>query len=330
VEIPEPCGPLSRRAVDILRERGSALPPVLDDVPVLVDRDAQLALWMLYELSYRGFDDVDLALEWDPKVVALRRAIETRLEQELRASTRAQVAEELRQGGDVGDLVLRMADGDGPRLSAYLRRDATEDEMVDYLRERSVQQLKESDPQAFLVPRLCGAAKVHLMELQYDEFGAGRPESLHQALYATTLEAVGLDPSYGAYVADVSAVSLASANVMSLFGLNRRLVVAGVGHFAAFEASSSVPSRRVAAGLDRLGLSAAAPYFEEHVEADAVHEQIAAREICGAVVADDPDALEEIVFGAASALYLDRLSAEELLHRWGAEQATTELDGVAS
>ena len=46
---------------------------------------------------------------------------------------------------------------------------------------------------------------------------------------------------------------------------------AGLGHFAAFEASSAVPSRRIAAGLQRLGMPAAATaYFLEHVEADSV------------------------------------------------------------
>jgi hypothetical protein len=224
-----------------------------------------------------------------------------------------------------------MAEDEGPRLSAYLRRDATEEQMRDFLRERSVQQLKESDPQAFLVPRLRGSAKVALMEVQYDEFGAGRPDGLHQDLYAHTLAAVGLDPGYGAYVDEVSALSLAAANLMSLFALNRRLVAAGVGHFAVFEASSSVPSRRIAAGLERLGLSAAAPYFEEHVEADAVHEQIIARDVCGAVVAEDPDLLPEVVFGAASLLYVDRLSGEELLRRWGdLDEAVEQFEEVAS
>ena len=106
-------------------------------------------------------------------------------------------------------------------------------------------------------------------------------------------------------------------------------MAAGVGHFAAFEASSSVPSRRIAAGLERLGLSAATPYFDEHVEADAVHEQIAAREVCGAVVAQDQTRLSEVVFGAACSLYLDRLSAEELLARWGAGNELVDED-VAS
>jgi hypothetical protein len=296
---------------------------------VLADRDLQLALWVLYELSYRGFDGVDARREWDVDLISLRVLIEDRLEAELRAVTRPRVAAALARDLDVAELVLDLVQhDDGPALSAYLRRSATHEQMRDYLRERSVQQLKESDPQAFLVPRLTGAAKVALAELQYDEFGAGQPERLHQTLYARTLAAVGLDDSYGAYVDDVSGLSLASANVMSLFGLNRRLLGAGVGHFAAFEAASSVPSRRVAAGLRRLELTEAAAYFDEHVEADAVHEQVAARDICGSLVRSDPAVLGEVVFGVACALHLDALSGAELLTRW--QVASDVADEVAS
>jgi hypothetical protein len=312
---------------------GHRTPRVLahGEAPMLADRDAQLALWILYELSYRGFCGVDARLEWDVDLIDLRVTLEDRFEGELRSATRARVSQQLQHADDVGDLLLAMAESEGPRLSAYLRREATEEQMVDFLRERSVQQLKESDPQAFLVPRLPGAAKVALMEVQYDEFGAGRADGLHQHLYARTLAAVGLDPTYGAYVHDVSAISLAAANMMSLFSFNRRLVAAGVGHFAVLEATSSVPSRRIAAGLERLGLSSAAPYFDEHVEADAVHEQIVARDVCGALVAENPALLPEVVFGAASLLYIDRLSGQELLRRWGSLDDAVEPPGeVAS
>jgi pyrroloquinoline quinone (PQQ) biosynthesis protein C len=303
-----------------------------DDGSTLTDRDVQLALWMLYELSYRGFSDVDARLEWDPAVLGLRGELERWFERDLRTLTASHVREHS-ELDDVAETILTMAETDGPSLASYLRRDATTEQMRDFLRERSVQQLKESDPQAFLVPRLRGSVKVALMEIQYDEFGAGRPEALHQDLYAHTLTAVGLDPAYGAYVEDVSATSLAAANAMSLLCLNRRLTAAGVGHFAAFEASSSVPSRRIAAGLERLGLADAAPYFHEHVEADAVHEQVAARDVAAGLAAQDPDSVPELLFGAACVVELDRLSTEELLRRWdvaGDEDAPPVPEGVAS
>jgi hypothetical protein len=331
MKLPSSCGPVSHLMVDLISGVRSEPTPDLPHVPVLGDRDAQLALWMAYELFYRGFDDVDDGREWDPRVLGLRVGIEDRLEHELRTATRERL-DRVSHQGSFGDRLLQLVEEDeGPHLSAFLRRDASAEQMRDFLRERSVQQLKESDPQSFLLPRLEGAAKVALAEIQYDEYGAGRPEYLHQHLYTRALAAVGLDPEYGAYVSEVSAISLASANVMSLFGLNRRLRAPAIGHFAAFEASSSVPSRRIAAGLERLGLpSDAATYFHEHVEADAVHEQVAARDLCGSFVNDHPALADEVMFGAACALHLDALSGEELLARWTLQDPSQQLTEVAS
>lgn len=318
VRLPGPCGPVSGRVVESLKGGRELRPVAIGNEPVLVDRDVQMALWVLYELFYRGFEGVDAGREWDPELITLRGVIERRLERELRSETRGRLNQLLAREEEVGDLILDLVEEDeGPSLSSFLRRDATVEQMRDFLRQRSVQQLKESDPQAFLIPRLTGRAKAALAELQYDEFGGGRASHLHQDMYAETLVSAGLDPRYGAYIDEATAVTLAAANVMSLLALNRRLVPVGVGHFAAFEASSSVPSRRIAAGLERLGLGAAARYFEEHVEADAIHEQIAARDVCAAVVEQTPDLLSEVVFGALCTVHLDRLSADDLLTRWG-------------
>jgi hypothetical protein len=318
MRLPSPCGPISELMAGLIQgDVGAVRSGSPSATRVTVDRDVQLALWSAYELSYRGFDDVDPQQEWDLRVLGLRAEIEQIFEEELRVATRDRMAQ-VAQEGSIGDQLLSLVQAEeGPRLSAYLRRDATAEQMREFLRERSVQQLKESDPQSFLLPRLEGAAKVALAEIQYDEYGAGRVEALHQTLYARAMDAVGLDAEYGAYVEDVSAVSLASANVMSLFALNRRLRGAGLGHFAAFEASSALPSRRIAAGMDRLGMGdVAAAYFLEHVEADSVHEQVAARDLCGSFVSEHPELREDVIFGVACALYLDGLSAAEILGRW--------------
>ena len=63
--------------------------------------------------------------------------------------------------------------------------------------------------------------------------------------------------------------------------LTGRWLPALLGHLAVFEMTSTEPSRRYAAGIRRLGGDdLAARYFDEHVEADAVHEQIAAHAAC--------------------------------------------------
>ncbi len=330
--LPPARGPVSRHVLAMLRRldpgNTSVAPIALGLDPVTTDPDVQLALWVLYELHYRGFEDCATDHEWDPDLIRLRSAIEGRFERELRASTAGLLAGVL-SDVDIGEQLLRLvADDDGPSVADFIHRHGTREQALDFLRERSVQQLKESDPQSFVLPRLEGAAKVALAEVQYDEYGAGRPERLHQTLYARTLQSAGLDPTYGAYLGNISAVSLAAANVMSLFALHRRLRGAALGHFAAFEASSSVPSRKIAAGLERLGLpAAAATYFHEHVHADAVHEQVAAREMCGAFVAGAADLRADVLFGAACGLHLDALTSRELLARW---QDREESEQVAS
>jgi hypothetical protein len=206
---------------------------------------------------------------------------------------------------------------DGPNLTRYLQREATREEMLDFLAQRSLYHLKESDPHAFVIPRIDGRAKVALAELQYDEYGAGRPTRLHSRLFADALEACGFDSRYGTYVDRVPGHTLAVNNVMSLFGLSRRLRGAALGHLAAFEATSSVPCRRIAGGIERLGLpDVVAAYFHEHVEADAVHEQVAIRDICGGLVEDHPEQRSEVLFGVAACLHLDVLAARGLLGTW--------------
>ncbi len=320
MQLPDARGPLSRHVIDTLANDGEPGPTLaLGPGDVVGDPDAQLALWIIYELHYRGFDGVPADREWDAGLLSLRRAIEGRFEVELRAATNDVVRAVANEGDNSQPLLDQVAADDSPSAAAFLQRRASREQVLDYLRERSVQQLKESDPQSFVLPRLDGAAKAALAELQYDEYGGGRPQRLHATMYGDALEAAGLDRSYGAYIDEVSGLSLTGCNVMTLFGLNRRLRGASMGHLAAFEASSSVPSRKIAAGVERVGLpDAVAAYFHEHVEADAVHEHVACKDICGALVAEDPALREDVLFGAASSLYVDALSGSDLLNRWTA------------
>ena len=317
MRVPKQRGPVSGWVSAVMHGQNGPF-PALAAGSVITDADVQLALWMIYELHYRGFDDIPEDVEWVLSLIQLRRDIEVRFEAELRGATAPLPTVE----DDLGQQVLDIADADrGPSLALFLQREADAGQMCDYLRERSITQLKESDPQSFVLGRLEGSAKVALAELQYDEYGGGRPDRLHAQLYAQALQAAGLDPTYGAYIDQVSAVTLATANVMSMFAMNRRFRGASMGHLAVFEATSSVPCRRIATGLGRLGFPAdVAVYFEEHIEADAVHEQLAARDICAPMAADQPHLGPDILFGAATCLYLEGLAAADLLARWHAEE----------
>jgi hypothetical protein len=42
------------------------------DADLVHDEDFQLALWISFELAYRGFDDVDDTWEWAPSLITSR------------------------------------------------------------------------------------------------------------------------------------------------------------------------------------------------------------------------------------------------------------------
>ena len=99
------------------------------------------------------------------------------------------------------DRALRaIADADErPSRSLYLG--ATHQEQVlEFVIHRSAYQLKEADPHSWALPRLSGKPKAALVEVQADEYGGGRPERIHAQLFAESMEALGLDSTYGAYL----------------------------------------------------------------------------------------------------------------------------------
>ncbi|MET0767852.1 MAG: iron-containing redox enzyme family protein [Aeromicrobium sp.] len=288
-----------------------------DALTTLADDDADLhiSLWALYEMHYRGFDDVDDSLEWHPELIELRRSLESAFEQELRdRQPEIEISEPFAEA-----LFDYVAGHDGASLAAFVQREATTEQVLEIMQMRTIYHLKEADPTAFVVPRLSTGPKAALMELQYDEYGGGSPVRLHSAMFTQGLEAMGLRTEYGAYIDDVPAEVLQDNNAMSLFALNRRLRGASLGHLAAFEATSSLPSRRMAQGLQRLGLAPEMiDYYTEHVEADAVHEQLAVRTICGALVADEPWLAPDVFFGAFTCLDLEDRFARRMLDEWAA------------
>ena len=187
-----------------------------------------------------------------------------------------------------------MAADDGPSLADHVRRSADVDQVLELLRQRSVYQLKEADPTTWVVPRLPVRAKAALMELQFDEYGNGDPNRLHAHLFARGMESVGLRSEYGAYVDDALPATLELNNALTMFG-----------HAAPPAGCRDGPPRRLrddqlpagaqdrARGSRRLGLDGAmVAYYDEHVEADAVHEQLAAHDICGTLAEDEPDQVD--------------------------------------
>jgi hypothetical protein len=315
--MPDPRGPVSELLLAELKRDVHALPS-REPPPAnpLSDEDLHLALYLCYELHYRGLPAVDDRWEWEPSLLALRRSLEDVFETGLRAAVAAPAA----TAPEAMDVALRaLVDADdAPSVSSYLERDGTAEELFEFVVHRSAYHLKEADPHTWAIPRLSGPPKAALVEVQADEYGGGRPHRVHAQLFANTMDALGLDSSYGAYLDHIPGVTLATVNLMSFFGLHRRLRGSIAGHLAFFEMTSSVPNRRYADALRRHGFRVTATeFFDEHVEADAVHENVAAVDLGGGLARQDRRLGADVLWGAAAARELDGRWAHHLMGAWG-------------
>ena len=315
--LPAPRGPLSAHLVDHLARRPGPLalpPPLPEDADVLADDDLQLALYCCYELHYRSFDGVDERWEWEPSLLALRRSLEGAMEDALCAGIGP-----VRVGdGDVERALADVIDqADGPSLSRWMLDRGTSNHLREFAVHRSAYQLKEADPHTWAIPRLYGGTKAALVEIQLDEYGRGVEADMHSTLFATTMTALGLDTRYGAYLDVLPGVTLATTNLVSLFGLHRRWRGALVGHLAVFESTSVGPMGRYAAALRRLGVGGGAErFYDVHVAADAHHEVVAVHHMAGGLVAQEPGLASDVVFGARALMLVENRLTRHLLASW--------------
>jgi hypothetical protein len=280
----------------------------------LADDDLHLALYLCFEQHYRSFAGVDDAWEWHPAAIAARGV----LEEAFMAALERELPREEVDSETVGDLLFRIeAEDEGPSLSRHLEIEGDLGEFRELVVHRSPYQLKEADTHSWAIPRLRGPAKAALVEIQADEYGGGMPERVHSTLYAKTMRALGLDDTENAYLSMIPGTTLATVNFQSAAGLRRARRGAIVGHLAMFEMTSAQPSRRYANALRRLGFGPeATDFFDEHVEADAMHENIAAYDLAGGLAKREPELAPDIVFGARALLFLEDRFARRLLDSW--------------
>ena len=313
--LPWPRGPLSSAVISAFRRDPGTLgatPPVTD-VDALSDDDFSLALYLCYEVHYRGITVANW--EWDLDLLRFRakleRAFETRLRDEITPTM-------LHSPFDVAtaiDDAIRTSSG--PSLSTYLLETGTLEQFREFCVHRSAYQLKEADPHTFGIPRLTGEAKAAMVAIQYDEYGSGDPAAMHSTLFANTLCALGLDASYGSYVEVLPGVTLSTVNLVSMFALHRRWRAALVGHLAVFEMTSIEPMGRYSRALERLGIgSEGRRFYDVHVTADKLHAKIARDRMVTGLIRAEPDLAPDLLFGVATLMMLEERFAKHLLDAW--------------
>src|SRR3954465_14668925 len=156
--LPRPRGPLTERLFAALRKPPHALEPLSGAIDY---EDLQLALYLCYELHYRGLPGVDDRWEWEPSLLALRGRREEQFEAELRAVPVPPPSAAI----DLDLRAIETAD-DAPSLSAHLERAGTVEQYLEFAVHRSAYQLKEADPHSWAIPRLTDGPKAALVEIQ--------------------------------------------------------------------------------------------------------------------------------------------------------------------
>ncbi|MCM3886966.1 iron-containing redox enzyme family protein [Frankia sp. R82] len=333
--LPTPRGSLSDYLNTVLRRPPHPLshPPAPDD-DALFGEDASLALYCLYELHYRGFRQVSDGWEWEPSLLGVRRDLEdafaARLRQEIaagqdgRSGPPGPAGPAGADGAGIGAALWELVEAPGgPSLSRYLAERGTLEQFREFAIHRSLLQLKEADPHTWALPRLTGAAKAALVQIQADEYGDGIERAMHQTLFGLTLRGLGLDPSYGAYLDRVPATTIATVNLPSYLGLHRAHRAALVGHLAVFEMTSVGPMSAYSAALRRHGLPAPARlFFDAHVVADAHHQTLAADALAGGLIRAEPHLADDLLFGARAAITLEDQAAREIHAAWAAGRSS--------
>jgi hypothetical protein len=332
-ELPAPRGPVSAALLAALRHPVGSTPvgstPLggsAVDLPVDVE-DLHLALYLCYELHYRGLPGVDEEWEWDPSLLALRQRLEAVFVADLTAAVGPVRSD---AGTVVADLWALATGGDGPSLSGWVLAHGDLGHARELAAHRSAYQLKEADPHTWMIPRLTGDAKAVMVAIQSDEYGDGVADAMHASLFARTMEALGLAPVYNGYVDLLPATTLATTNLISLFGLHRRWRGALVGHLALFEMTSVGPMGRYGRWMDDLGVDPSGrSFYDVHVEADEHHQHMAADGMVGGLVRDEPALAADVIFGARALAAIEGRLTAHLLQAWTAGRSSLRrpLDG---
>lgn len=319
--LPEPRGSVSERLLASLRLSPHRIAvPGVSTSDAILDEDLQLSLYCCFELHYQGLPGVSDDWEWEPSLLELRGRLEAAFEEQLRSALPDRWA---MSSAAVPQALQELSSGEGFSLSAWLLDHGRQFHAREFTIHRSGYQLKEADPHTWGIPRLTGRAKAAMVKIQSDEYGDGVAAEMHASLFADAMTALDLDPTYGAYLDRLPAVTLATTNLMSMFGLHRGFRGSLVGHLASFEMNSVGPMGRYSSWLKSLGVPIEGRrFYDAHVQADELHQHIALDDLVGGLLEAEPDQASAVMFGARAVALVESAFADHLVSAWKSDRSS--------
>ena len=294
--IPWSRGPLSTAVIDALQRapgsfRMSGRVEVHD---ALRDDDFQLALYLSYEVRHRDFSGADW--EWDADLLAFRG----QLEQVFVARLREEVTRRYpRQTPEVDEAIDHVIFTSTAR-SLLQHFVAAGD--VDQLRELFVHR---------------SASYSHDGRSEHDYRRPRGDGSAPPDAFAATLIALGLDPSLGSYVEMMPGVTLAMANLHSMFEVHHRWRGALIGQLAVQEMTAGGRTEKWGDALDRFGVvHSSTGHPSGDANFDARYAALARDHLVSGLLGADPELEGDVLFGAEATLMLDQNFCDHLLSAW--------------
>jgi hypothetical protein len=313
--LPWPRGPLSAAVVSALQRQPGTLgaTPPLSQLDALSNDDFQLALYLCYEMNYRGL--ANAKWEWDPGLLNFRTELERIFVDRLRdeighvaTRTSAEVIAALNE---------LIADCTSSTLTTYLSASGTVDQFREFCVHRSAHQQRTPEPGARTIAARADETQGARVIFQFDEAGLNDADRIRANFLAATMIALGLDASYGSYVEILPGVTLATANLASLFSLHPHWRAALVGQLAVSELTSRESMERYSRALYRFGLGPVGRRFSDVDVVNNVRRPLFARnEIVAGLLGAGPQLGADLLFGAGAVMMLEQRFGDHLLDAW--------------
>ena len=185
--------------------------------------------------------------------------------------------------------------GQGDPLFPWLAEAADRGQMRWFLGQEAAGEAGFEDLLALTQVRMPARAKLEFARNYWDEMGRGNPKGMHGPMLDLLIDGLALDASIDGTVWE----SLALANAMTGMAATRRYAWHSVGALGVIELTAPGRSAATAAGLRRLGFSAAERrYFDLHAVLDVKHSEAWNREALRPLVEEDPRRAAAIAEGA--------------------------------
>ena len=279
--------------------RGAPLSDVLDRAP-RDRRDRFLTLLTIYDLHTAPLDVVGDAarLQGHPVIAELKYRLEAdwMAELELAWVEAGQLADSADPDRVVKAMRAVAAQDRLPAAYKWLAREASWDELVDFLALEGGPDGGFDDLVAVCQVGLAGSAKLELGKNYWDEMGNGDPDGVHTVLHQRMAAALQM-PAVPREQQPVEALERSALG--GLLATNRWLQPEMLGALGLLELQAGPRCRLVLQAFDRLGAPADAyPFYVEHAEVDPIHGKDWMDKAIVPTVTERPDWGPRIVKGA--------------------------------